>query len=420
MIRSRPDAMVPATGDCAMPIRPLSRRILTRLGFALLLPLAAACEKKLPPKPPEQLALEAVSFSDIPGWAEDNHAEVLPAILRTCSRFELRPDDAAIGNDAGQIGGTAADWRAPCAALAALPPDDPAAARASLEAWFQPFRGRDNETETGLVTGYYEAELNGALFPGGAYAAPVYARPADLVTVELGEFSPDLKGRSLVGQVADGKLRPYPARDEIEAGLLGGRGLELLWADDPVDVFYLHIQGSGKVRFPDGSERRIGYAMSNGRDFTGIGRLLLDEGKIGPGEASAQGIRTWLRKNPEEGRAFMQRNARYIFFRWIDGEGPIGAQGVALTPMRSIAVDPRYVPYGLPVFLDTTWPGEQRPLRRLMVAQDTGSAIKGPLRADFYWGSGEPALDKAGGMKQQGRFYFLLPKAVAERRQATS
>ena len=270
------------------------------------------------------------------------------------------------------------------------------------------------------MTGYYEAELNGALFPGGAYVAPVYARPADLVTVELGEFSPDLKGRNLVGQVADGKLRPYPARNEIEAGLLGGRGLELLWADDPVDVFYLHIQGSGKVRFPDGSERRVGYAMSNGRDFTGIGRLLLDEGKIGPGEASAQGIRAWLRKNPEEGRAFMQRNARYIFFRWIDGEGPIGAQGVALTPMRSIAVDPRYVPYGLPVFLDTTWPGEQRPLRRLMVAQDTGSAIKGPLRADFYWGSGEPALDKAGGMKQQGRFYFLLPKTVAERRQATS
>lgn len=404
-----------------MPTAHVLSAVWARAALALLVAAAlAACEKKLPPKPPEQLSLTAVSFAELPGWAEDNPAEAVPALLRSCARLEARPDETRLGQDAGRLAGTAGDWRAPCAALAGLPEDDPEAARRTLETWFVPFRARGGEAETGLVTGYYEAELRGALFPGGPYATPVYGWPDDLVTVDLGTFAPDMKGRHLVGQVAEGRLRPYPGREAIEEGLLGGRGLELLWADDPVDVFFLHIQGSGKVRFPDGSERRIGYAISNGQAFTGIGRLLLDEGKIGPGQADGMSIRAWLRANPEEGRDFMRRNARFIFFRWIEGEGPIGAQGVALTPRRSIAVDPRFVPYGLPVYLDTTWPGEARPLRRLMVAQDTGAAIKGPLRADFYWGSGEPALRHAGGMKQQGRFYLLLPRAVAERRATTS
>ena len=390
----------------------------------------AACEKAPPPKapkPPEGLALSAVSFADLPDWAADDPAEAVPALLRSCARLEKRPDGARLGHDAGRLAGTAADWRAPCAALAGLPEGDSAAARQALETWFVPFRARGvgeagggTLAETGLVTGYYEAALDGALFPGGPYATPIYGWPDDLVTVDLGLFAPEMKGRSLVGQLAEGRLRPYPERGAIEDGLLGGRGLELLWAEDPVDVFFLHIQGSGKVRLPDGSERRVGYAISNGRDFTGVGRLLLEADKIGPGQANATGIRDWLRANPEEARRFMRRNARYIFFRWIEGEGPIGAQGVPLTPRRSIAVDPRFVPYGLPVYLDTTWPGEARPLRRLMVAQDTGAAIKGPLRADFYWGSGEPALAYAGGMKQRGRFYLLLPRAVAERREATS
>ena len=241
-----------------------------------------------------------------------------------------------------------------------------------------------------------------------------------MITVDLGAFAPALKGQNIVGQVKDGHLEPYPERAEIDSGQLSGRGLELLWAADPVEVFFLQIQGSGLVRFPDNSERRIGYAMSNGRAFTGIGRLLLDSGKIPRSQASMQGIRDWLRANPDEGRVFMERNARYIFFRWIDGEGPIGAQGVALTAGRSIAVDPRFVPYGALIFLDTAWPGETRPLRRLMVAQDTGAAIKGPLRADFFWGTGEAALTYAGRMKKQGRFFILVPKSVVERRQSTS
>jgi membrane-bound lytic murein transglycosylase A len=393
---------------------PIHRRV--GLVPLLLLGLLAACEKKVPPEAPPALRLTQVSFADLPGWGDDDVAAALPAFARSCARLDGQADSRMIGRDVG----TVADWRAPCAALAAVPDGNGAAARAALEQWFVPFKMSAPDGETGLVTGYYEAELNGALFPGGDYRAPIYRRPDDLVIADLGVFAPELNGRRIVGQVKDGQLVPYLTRAQIEAGALEGRDLELLWADDPVDVFFLQVQGSGKVRFPDGTERRVGYAISNGRDFTGVGRLLLDAGKILPGQASMQGIRDWLRANPAEARDFMERNARFIFFRWVDGDGPIGAEGVALTAGRSIAVDPAFVPYGVPVFLDTTWPKDNAPLRRLMVAQDTGSAIKGPLRADFFWGSGDDALEHAGGMKQQGRFYMLLPKDVAERRAATS
>ncbi len=410
-------------GDRAMScclVEPLSwpRAVPRALVLLAAVVALAACEKKAPP--PAPLSFTEVEFTNLPGWSVDDAGAVLPALARSCARLEGKSDAQTVGASGTWVGGTVADWRAPCAALAETAGADSSVARGLVETWFVPFQMRTPEGETGLVTGYYEAELNGALFPGGEFMAPIFARPDDLVTVNLGDFTPDLKGRNIVGQVAGGRLKPYPSRRDIEAGLLAGRGLELLWADDPVDVFFLQIQGSGKVRFPDGSERRVGYAMSNGRDFTGIGRLLLDAGKIPRSQASMQGIRDWLRANPVEGREFMERNARFIFFRWIDGDGPIGAQGVALTAGRSIAVDPHFVPYGMPVFLDTTWPGETRPLRRLMVAQDTGAAIKGPLRADFFWGTGEKALDFAGGMKQRGRFYILVPRSVAERRQASS
>jgi membrane-bound lytic murein transglycosylase A len=238
--------------------------------------------------------------------------------------------------------------------------------------------------------------------------------------VNLGRFRADLQGERIVGRVAEGELVPYYSRAEIDGGALDGRNLELLWATDPVDVFFLHVQGSGRVRLPDGAARRIGFAATNGLDFYAIGRALLDEGQISREQASMQAIRDWLRAHPDRAAEVMQRNARYVFFRWIEGDGPIGSQGVALTPGRSLAVDPAFLPLGVPVFLDTTWPGSDRPLRRLMVAQDTGGAIKGPIRGDVFWGAGEAALAQAGRMKQDGRLYLLLPKAVAARRSAGS
>jgi membrane-bound lytic murein transglycosylase A len=395
----------------------IARRAVLGLGLAAIV-LAAGCERRPPAPLPDLLTLTRAAYADLPGWREDAVSEALPALRRSCGRLLRAPDDREVGPEA--LAGTVADWRPPCAAIEALPEGDDAALRASLESHFQPFLAGNNGESEGLFTGYYEAELRAALEPGDGYEVPLYRRPADLVTVNLGRFRADLAGVSVVGRVEDGSLVPYPDRAEIEDGALAGQGLEFLWVDDPVDAFFLQVQGSGRVLLPDGSDLRVGYAASNGLQFYAIGRALLEDGKVPRDQVSMQSIRDWLRANPEEARAYMRRNPRFIFFRTIEGEGPVGAHAVALTAGRSLAVDPHHLALGLPVWLDTTLPSGGGPLRRLMVAQDTGGAIKGPVRGDFYWGSGEAALKHAGGMKQRGTYYILLPKSVAERRASTS
>jgi membrane-bound lytic murein transglycosylase A len=399
--------------------------------------LLAACNGEAPPEeaekqepaapaaeaPPETpatpaLLLEPVDFAALPGWQADAVSAALPALRKSCGRLAGQPDDRALGPDA--LAGTVADWRAPCAALAALPAGDDAALRAALEAQFRPFAVSDGGDRVGLFTGYYEAELKAANSPDAPGATPLYRVPGDLVTVDLALFRADLRGEKLIGRVQDGRLVPYLTRKEIDAGALDGRGLELLWASDPVDTFFLHVQGSGRVVLPDGSVQRVGFAGSNGHAFYAIGRALIAEGMVSREKASMQSIRDWLRANPQKAAEMMQRNARYIFFREIQGEGPIGDQGVALTAGRSLAVDSGLLPLGVPLWLDTTWPATDKPLQRLMVAQDVGSAIKGAVRGDFFWGSGEAVLEQAGRMKQQGRYYLFLPQAVAERRERAS
>lgn len=246
-------------------------------------------------------------------------------------------------------------------------------------------------TDEALVTGYFEPAVAGARQPSAAYPVPIHRPPT-----------------------ASSPLRRLP-RAAIEAGGLDGQGLELLWLADPVDAFFLHIQGSGQVRFPDGSTRRVGYAGDNGQPYRAIGRDLVEAGYIQRDEVSMQTIAAWLRAHPEAGVAMMQRNPRYIFFQMLDGEGPVGAQGVVLEPEHSLAVDPEYIPYGLPVWVDVEHPeaGAGRRLQRLTVAQDTGSAIKGPARADYFWGAGARAADLAGRMKSRGRLYVLLPRPSA-------
>ena len=222
-----------------------------------------------------------------------------------------------------------------------------------------------------------------------------------------------------VGRMVDGLLQPYYDRRAIDAGALTGRGLELLWLADPIDAFFLQAQGSGRVRLAEGGSLRVGYAASNGLAPTMIGRILVERGELTKETATMQTVRQWLRDHPAEATGLMEMNARYIFFREVPGDGPLGALGVALTPGRSMAVDANLVPLGAPLWLDTTYPAGTpeagRPLRRLVVAQDSGSAIKGVVRGDLYWGSGEAALLYAGPMKQQGRYYLLLPKTVADR-----
>lgn len=373
-----------------------------------LLALLAACTA---PKDvqPDRLTLEPVRFQDLPGWSQDAIAEAVPALARSCRRLSRLLPERPLG-----VAGTAGDWAAPCAALAALPAGDDIAARAFFESWFTPYAAGNNGDREGLFTGYYEPELRGARQPHPPYTVPIYRRPPDLVLVDLGEFRESLKGERIAGRVVDGRLRPFEDRAAITAGALDGKAEPLVWVDDPIAAFFLHIQGSGRVVLEDGSVLRVGYDGHNGHPYVAIGRELIARGELRREEVSLPAIRAWLEAHPDQAEALMNANASYIFFRLLDGEGPVGAEGLPLTPGRSLAVDRRYIPYGVPIWLEAEDPLDPRtPIRRLMVAQDTGGAIRGPVRGDVFWGHGLEAERRAGAMKSRGRYYLLLPRSLA-------
>ena len=344
--------------------------------------------------PPGNLLLQPASFDALPGWGSDNLADAWPALLKSCAAIGKLPATQPLGPDG--LAGTPGDWQLSCGTLRQAPIGNDAALRQAIETGFRPYRAIDSNGRPGLFTAYYEPELEGSLTPSAVYHVPLYRLPPQPVSY---------------------------SRQEIDEGILAGKHLELLWVTDPVDAFLLQIQGSGRIRLPDGRIQRVGYAGDNGQKFGGIGKMMIDAGLIDRQNASMQTIRAWLKSHPAEATGWMQKNPRYIFFRPINGDGPIGAESLALTPGRSLAVDTGFLALGLPLWLDTTWPvdlGLARkgdPLRRLMVAQDVGSAIKGPVRGDIFWGSGEPALTFAGSMKNQGSYYVLLPASVAARRE---
>jgi membrane-bound lytic murein transglycosylase A len=289
----------------------------------------------------------------------------------------------------------------------------PADARAWFEARFRPWTlvNPDGARE-GLVTGYYEPIVNGSRRKQPPYLTPVFGPPDDLIVVDLAELYPELKHMRLRGRIEGRKLVPYFSRAEW-SGEEGRRsGNALLWVADPVDFFFLQIQGSGQVALDDGNKVRIGYADQNGHPYRSIGKWLIEQGELQSHEASMQGIKAWAEKNPKRLQELLNANPSLVFFRElpVTGNGPPGALGVPLSPERSIAVDPRHTPLGAPVWLATTRPNSDEPLLRLMVAQDTGGAIRGPVRADFYWGSGPAAGSQAGKMKQPGRMWVLLPR----------
>ena len=273
-----------------------------------------------------------------------------------------------------------------------------------------------------MATGYYEPEIAASHDPQPGYA-PVYRMPADLVEQSVRVCPPLLDPlaspvdpatcplKKVRGRVENGALQPYYDRTGIENGALAGQGLELAWAADPVALFFLQVQGSGRLRFPDGSVMRIGYAGQNGHDYTGIGALMKSRGLLGPGQTSMQGIVAWLHEHPDEGRAIMQENRSYVFFRELTGAGPLGALGLPVTPRGTVAADPRFAPLGAPVFLDVDRPEATG----LWIAQDTGGAIKGANRFDTFWGPGDEAARIAGGMLTRGRAWLLLPLGTIDR-----
>ncbi|MPT47793.1 MAG: hypothetical protein E2598_05125 [Sphingobium sp.] len=313
----------------------------------------------------------------------------LAAFRISCPSLVRRADSSGLTR--GQ------DWANACAVATSWPDDN---AAEFFVRYFEAVQIGDGKA---FATGYYEPEISGSRTQQGRYQVPVYRRPNDLIDVDLGLFTDSLKGRTVRGQVNGQKLVPYADRAAIENGALAGRGLEIAWAADVVEFFFLQIQGSGRLRLPDGSVMRIGYDGQNGRDYTGIGKLMKDRGLIQAG--SMQDIMGYLRANPVEGRAIMNENKSFIFFKELTGPGPLGALGLPVTAEASVAADPRYIPLGAPIFLSL----DRAEASGLWIAQDTGGAIKGANRVDTFWGAGDRARQIAGGMSGRGSAYLLLP-----------
>ena len=343
-------------------------------------------------------ALTPTTFSALPGWQRDDVRQAWPAFAASCRVLVKKPD-----------------WQAACAASAAVDSRDATAVRAFFETWFVPNQLRTPDgADTGLITGYYEPMLHGARRRGGAYQTPLYQVPDDLITVELASEYPALKGMRLRGRLVGKKVVPYGTRAEIARADLPGK--ELVWVDDPVEAFFLEVQGSGRVQLDTGETVRIAYADQNGHPYKAIGKWLVEQGELTSTTVSAQSIKAWIAAHPQRRDELFNVNPSYIFFREErlpdPSVGPKGALGVALTPARSVAVDPAFIPLGAPVFLATTEAGSRTPMQRLVMAQDTGGAIKGAVRADFFYGFGNDAADKAGLMKQSGSVWVLLPKPI--------
>ena len=269
----------------------------------------------------------------------------------------------------------------------------------------------DDSTE-GLITGYYQPLLKGSRKQSNQFNVPLYAPPKDLITVDLSELYPDLKYKRLRGRIEGNKLIPYYTREAISDKKIPLKGNELFWVKDPVEAFFLEIQGSGVIQFQDGSRTQVGYANQNGHPYRSMGRALINEGELSRHKVSMGSIKEWAKKNKKKLKKFLNANPSFVFFRELPKglPGPIGAMGIPISAKRSVAVDRKFIPLGSPIFLSTTEPNSNVPLEQLMIAQDTGGAIGGGVRADFYWGQGDKAGKKAGSMKQQGTIWVLLPK----------
>jgi membrane-bound lytic murein transglycosylase A len=368
-------------------------------GLALIL-LAAACAplpERTCPCPPPKPAAEAAryeqrAFFDLPGW----------------SSAQLEPSLRAFQGGCGKV----TTLRRVCDLATSLPRGDEAAARRFFESQFTPYALVSSETgDSGMITGYYEPIIDGSRTPSAVFRHPIYGVPADLVVVDLSAVSAETRPLRLRGRLDGRRLVPYWSRGEIDARGDAFPAPILAWSADPVELFFLQIQGSGQVRLENGERIRVGYADQNGHPYRSLGRHLIDRGELVLEQASMQGIKSWAAANPAKLRDALNQNPSYVFFRELAASeaGPIGALNVPLHAERSLAVDRRFVPLGAPVYLATTFPLSEEKLERLMAAHDTGGAIRGVVRADFYWGTGADAGAQAGRMRQQGRMWLLWP-----------
>lgn len=372
----------------------------TMRGAGVTCPICPVCPPEADEKPdkPKQVAkpFQMATWADLPGWLNEDLPAAFEALRRSCLPMEKQ-----------------LLWRAVCTAAKNARLNTPAEVTAWFESQLQPWAlVNPDGTREGLITGYYEPVIKASRTRKPPYTSPLFAPPDDMVTVELAELYPELKHLRLRGRLVGKKLVPYYSRADWSKQEEKRANSALFWLDDALDNFFLQVQGSGQLILDDGSRVRVNYADQNGHPYRSIGKWLIDQGELKSDQASMQGIKAWAKANPKRLAELLNTNPSLVFFREmpVEGIGPPGAFGLPLTPERSIAVDPRHISLGTPVYLSTTHPNDSRPLQRLMLAQDTGGAIRGVVRADFFWGSGADAGNQAGKMKQRGAMWALLPK----------
>lgn len=379
-----------------------------RLLLLLTLALLSACGQDAQKA---GVQLELLHYTDLEGWAQADASSALRAFRRSCGKIAKLPSDTPMGPEG--IAGEAAAWQAVCEASSAT-----LSAVEFFELNFAPMRVvMDGGTE-GLFTGYYEPLLFGSREKTAAFTTPIRQNPSDMITADLGLFHDDLKGRRVTGRLAGAKLMPYPDRAGIDAGAIDEVAPALLYVDDEIAKFFMQIQGSGMVQLPDGETLRVGYAGQNGHSYRAIGRDLIEMGELTRENVSLQSIRQWLLDHPDQAQELMHKNASYVFFRELTelnhASGPLGSHNVPLEPRHSLAVDRSFWPMGMPVWLDLEVPFQDGPrrFRELLIAQDTGGAIKGAIRGDVFWGAGAEAEHAAGHMKARGSMIVLMPRSI--------
>jgi membrane-bound lytic murein transglycosylase A len=378
----------------------------------------AQCPPEDPPPPAhDELALTKVKFAELPGWSDDKLAEAVPSFLASCAKLADLKDDDPVGVDGH--GGLAKQWRHACAAAGKLAAGDDAAARTLFESEFVAYQAAGKKGPVGKLTGYYVQEIHASRKKQGKYTIPVLARPPDLVMVDLGEFVRDGHGRHIWGRLVHGELHSYPTRADIRGGALAKDKLELMYADDPVDVLFAQIEGSAKAKLDDGSDVWLEFSGKNGRAYKGVGGVLKDKGETGPTGFTMQGIRKWFADHPARFDEIADQDASYVFFKESKEAGAIGSQKTVLTAKRSMAVDRAFIAMSTPVFVETRAPvvgkpGTVAPWQHLLIAQDTGAGIQGAVRGDIYWGDDRDAEELGGRMGGSGRYWILLPKGVTK------
>lgn len=367
--------------------------------------------KKGPQQP--TIYLKQRSFSDLPGWKKARMKKSLLAFQISCKTFLRQDPEQPVGSE--YINLRAKDWQPICRKALTIQPIKEKLAKKFFQQWFIPVEFNDKKPVRGLFTGYYMAFLHGSKTKTEEYNIPIYGLPSNLVTINLGLFDPILKNRHITGRIEGNQFLPYPTRAEINKGAISDKAPVIVWVNNAVDRLFLEVQGSGTVEFNDGSQMHIGYAGQNGAPYTAIAKVLIEKGVMTKDNASMQHIKSYLEEHPEQMDSVLNQNKSFVFFHELKNDAALGAQGVALTPGYSLAVDRKWIPLGAPLWLQTTRPGDKDPdqtktLQRLMIAQDTGGAIRGLVRGDVYWGAGENATYIAGHMKNHGHYWLLLPR----------